>query len=187
MGFLFIIGGLISLSVAALIYYVHQAFFSTGSWTIAGKVVEIVVFDQTSKDAMGRVIDVTEAQEPMVEFFHLGKTYRFQANVCALSKSLTVGSVVNVVINTEKYPGVAKLAEESSDYQFMMMLCAGLGCVFVLLGVFLLDIRALLSILSNPLSMLWVLGIVVFLLLVGKKLLMMVKGLSLLPKNITEV
>lgn len=187
MGLLFIIGGLFSLGVAALIYTVHQAFFSAGSRNILGKVVEIIVFDQTSKDALGRVNDVTERQEPVVEFCHAGKTYRFQANIDILANSLSVGSNVSVVINEKKYPGVAKLLEETSSYQSIMMIFAILGVVFLLVGVFVFDFRALISMLTSPFFWVWLLGGGVFLFLTGRRVLLMARDFPLFPENITEV
>lgn len=187
MVFVFIMGGLISLCIAALVYTVLQAFFSTGSRTIPGKVVEIVVFEQTSKDALGRVNDITEAQEPIVEFFHAGKTYRFQANVHASASSLTVGSNVSVVINEQKYPGAAKLAEEASSYRLITMICTMLGSVFLLVGIVLFDLKAFLSSLSSPFSWVWLVGTAVSLFLVGRKIQLKMRSFPLFPENITEV
>lgn len=186
MSILLIIAGVISLGIAAAIYYIYQTFFAGSARTIPGKVVEITNNEYVSKDAFGHVSDVTEADEPIIEFFYSGKTFRFKANIDAHAKSLNIGSIVNVVINEQKYPNVAKLAEEATSYQVMMAISGLLGGVFLVVGIGLLDWRDVVASL-NVVTLAWFIGALLALWFAVRKVILMKKEMPLFPQNIVEV
>lgn len=188
MGVLFIVCGLISLGVAIAIYMVYQIFFTGDTCTIVGKVVDIVANEHISKDAWGRVNDVTETSDPIVEFCYARKYYHFQATSFYLpSKSLHVGSTVNVVINEQKYPNVAKLAEEATAYKILMMVFGLLAGIFIIVGIRLVNFSDFVDSLSNLFTLVWLVGVVLFIGVTAKKVLRMAKNGPLFPENMTEV
>lgn len=186
MSILLIIGGLISLGIAAAIYFIYQTFFSGSARTIPGKVIEITNNEYVSKDALGHVNDVNEVDQPIIEFFYSGKTYHFKADIDANAKSLVVGSIVSVVINEQKYPRVAKLAEEASTYQVLMATFGLLGGVLLIVGMVLFKWGTFVTSL-NLFTLVWLVGAVLAVLFIVRKGLMMVKEMPLFPENIVEV
>lgn len=186
MTFLFIIGGLISLGVAAIIYYTQQIFFARNSRKIPGKVVDIIEHEFTSKDAMGHTNDVTNKYQPIIEF-STDKRYQFEADIDAQSQSLTVGSDVTVIMNEAKFPGVARLAEEAKTMQLLMVVFTALGAIFTLIGLVVFDFSRFISALSEPFSLLLMIGVLLFLLFIARKVWRMMRDFPLLPANLTEV
>lgn len=186
MGLLLVIAGLLSLGVAAMLFYVHRTFFAGRCQNLPGKVVELVQHESVSKDAFNRVNDAIETQEPIVEFFYMSQYYRFQANVDALANSLRVGSDVQVLINTVKYPRTAKLALEAKTYQLLMVISVSLSIILFVAGVWLFDVKALVYSLSNLFTSLWLVGLLFCLCLMMIKLLFRLQTLPVFSENIVE-
>lgn len=185
MTWVFIIVGLIMWGITAAIYFLHRSFFANGSHTVTGVVVENIESEYTSKDAFGRVHDVTPEHHITIEFC-TNKRYRFDANISHFTEDNRVGAKVAVVLN-KKYPNTAKLASASSGYALIAKLFGALGCIFLFAGIWLLDIKQLRHTFANPFAWLWLLGAVIFCAFIAGKVYILSQNHPLFTPNMVEV